>query len=320
MRRKFLLIISFFLLVANVFATEQNKPENPPKAAFENAAKRTTLIVLLNEDPKILLKLKNNSDDLATYKEDIAIFNMALKYAVEKYWKFTAKYEFHSLAEIKRMTMGKAAKSFVVLQWLKQTAQPISPNEPIEPSLPFKKLSNEEIWGCFELRLAEMMIAGKPCLLSIRTNYVAPSYLLDDVFSLQVMQYELYNHIEGLSDEDVKTNLAANAKILISKTLLIDKKDIDQEKFGEGRVDKSFYPFETQVANVDTIYNRLAEANPDYAYVRIIPNDKKELVHYLISCEDGVVCNMYVSKFEAKQKRKQRINTDALRGYAKNAK
>ena len=322
MKKIFLVLFSVFCFASMLYAADKIEKQIPPKAAFEDASKRTTIVVLLSEDPKKVLQLKKKKDDLVFYQEDVQYFNQQLKLAVEKYWKFTEKVEFHTMAEVKKMIVGKKAKDYLLLQWLEQTDKPLpspNPKVEIEIGLPFKKLSNNERWGCFELRLAEMLMPGKPELFSIRTNLIAPLYL-DDAYSMMILQYELNNRLQGLKEGDVKKNIAANAKMLSTKTLLIDKKDIDQNKFGDGRVDKSFYPYETQIDNADSIFVKLQQANLDYAVLKIIPNDNNELVHYFISCEDAVFCNVYVSKYDAKLKRKQRINADVLKGYTKSIK
>jgi hypothetical protein len=57
------------------------------------------------------------------------------------------------------------------------------------------------------------------------------------------------------------------------------------------------------------------EGNADFAFVKIVPTDDGKLLHYVISCEDGTVCNYFESKYEAK--RRDRIKAEALKAYAK---
>ena len=132
-----------------------------------------------------------------------------------------------------------------------------------------------------------------------------------------ILQYELTNHTEGYSEAEIKKSLSANSQMLTSKTLLIDQKDIDPEEFGTTKIKKKFYPYPTELVPTDSLYAKLMAGGPDYAVVKIILNDNHELVHYIISCEDSVFCMVYVSKYIPKQKRKQRINADVLKGYLK---
>ena len=320
MRKKTLLIL-FVILCNALFASDKKKIEMPPTAAFEDASNRITLFVKFTEDPKVMVQLKKNPKDLITYRSDFEQVNDALKAVVEKYWKFTEKYEFHTFAEVKKMTAGKNASKYLIFQYLQKTAdgQPLPADQFSKAELPFLKISNEELWGCYELKLAEHILPEKPVLFSFRTNYFIPSNFNEVFFTLQAMQYELNNLKQGLSVEEIETNIKANAKMLKHKTLMIDQKDIDVERFGE-QIDKEFYPYESEITVPDSMYSKLIAANPDYAYVRIFPKNENELVHYITVCEDGVMCNVVVSKIKPKQKRKQRITEEVLLSYARKGK
>jgi hypothetical protein len=293
------------------------------KEMVDDAAKRTTIFILKTEDTKVIAKLKKTPSEIEVYKADIAAFNDRLKAAVERWWKFTEKYEYHTLAETNKLIKGKANKNYLLFQYLQHTekipgALPPS-TQIVATTLPYKKVSTPTNYGYYELRAAENIIPTKPALIEIPLATLAPK-LIDNVFSIQLMQYNLYNVSENLKESDIKKNYMANAKVLLSKNLLIDLADIDEDGLSETKIKKA-YQFEYSVLESDSSVNRIFEGNADYAYVRIIPspNDGK-LYHYVVSCEDGTFCNLYISKFDAKAKRKERITIDALKGYCKNIK
>ena len=111
--KKYLSFLVAVLFCFNAFSQMANAPLK--KDAYSDAAKRTTIVVLQSEDPKKTTKLKKTPEDYEAYKQDIEYFNENLKASVEKWWRFTEKYEFHSYAEMTKMVKGKAAKNYVVL-------------------------------------------------------------------------------------------------------------------------------------------------------------------------------------------------------------
>jgi hypothetical protein len=270
-----------------------------------------------------MTKLKKNPADVDTYKKEIQEFNDRLTEAVKKWWKFTEKYEFHTMLEINKIAKGKTAKGYLVYQYLMQTDKPktgapTAASQNVSATLPFKKLSTPENFGCFEVRTAENLAPGKLPLAVVPLTFQAPS-LAEAASAIQIVQYDLYNHMEGLNETDIKKNLVANAKNLLSKTLLIDKYDIAENEFTDSKI-KKLYPYDYQIDEPDTLTAKIMEASPDYAYVKIVPTEEGRLMHYVISCEDGTVCNSYLGKWDEKMRRKERINAEALKAYGKNIK
>jgi hypothetical protein len=183
------------------------------KEAYEDASKRITLVVIMAEDPK-KAKLKKNVAEAELAKKDMEKFNSDLQSAIKKWWKFTERYEFKSLAEVQKITKGKTNKGYLVLQYIFQNELEGSakPNAPQSAILPFNKLSKPEAFGYFELRQAENMVATKPALAYANLAFQAPS-LFDDVFAIHTMQYDLYNHMEGLSPNEIKRTFKLMQKI-----------------------------------------------------------------------------------------------------------
>lgn len=300
------------LIVSNLLKAEPTQAYK--KEAYEDASKRITLVVIMAEDPK-KAKLKKNVAEAELAKKDMEKFNSDLQSAIKKWWKFTERYEFKSLAEVQKITKGKTNKGYLVLQYIFQNEQDGAPKPAAAQSalLPFNKLSKPEAFGYFELRQAENMVATKPALAYANLAFQAPS-LFDDVFAIHTLQYDLYNHMEGLSPNEIKANLQANAKNLLSKTLLIDKNDIAESVFNESKM-KNLYPYEYLYVETDSCASKAFEGNADYAFVKLIPTEDGKLLHYVISCEDGTVCCYFESKFETK--RRERIKAEALKAYSK---
>jgi hypothetical protein len=49
----------------------------------------------------------------------------------------------------------------------------------------------------------------------------------------------------------------------------------------------------------------------------IVPGNNMDMVHYLISAEDGIICGMYSLPYDAKDSRRLRITREVLKVYAK---
>ncbi len=319
MKKLFLLISLLVLgsLTTSLFAQQQ---QNAPlkKEAYEDAAKRTTLVVLMSEDPKKTIKLKKTPEDYAAYQNDIQAFNDHLKAAVDKWWKFTEKFEYHSYGEALKMSKGKGAKSYVVLMYQLQRNTQAPPSQVINAVLPYKKLSTPEEWGCFELRTPENLLASKPALSIVKLPYLAPKDG-DVVFAMQLMQFDLQNKTEGLNMGQVKRNVLNNGKVLQSKTLYFDKTEVDDNELDETQM-KKLYTYEYVIEDRDTIQSRIVNSSADAAYIMIVPGEMNKMIHYIISAEDGTVCLIWETTYDPKQKRKQRVSVDALKNYGRMAK
>ncbi|MEY4875910.1 MAG: hypothetical protein RL708_1059 [Bacteroidota bacterium] len=311
--------ISAFLvclfLIANLMAKAEAPATTLKKEAYEDASKRITLVVIMADDPKKGAKPKKNVADDEMHKKDMEAFNSQLQTAVKKWWKFTERYEFKSLAEVQKLAKGKTNKGYLVLQYVMHSDVDAAPKPAAAAVsvIPFNKLSKPELCGYFEVRQAENMVPNKPALAETPITFQAPN-LFEDVFAIHALQYHLYNHMEGLSPNEIKANIQANAKNLLSKTLLIDKNDIAESSFNESKM-KNLYPYEYLYVESDSCGQKAMEGNADFAFVKIVPTDDGKLLHYVISCEDGTVCNYFESKYEAK--RRDRIKAEALKAYAK---
>lgn len=312
MKNYFLLVLSL-LLGMSANAQMANAPLK--KDAYSDAAKRTTIVVLQSEDPKKSTKLKKTPEDYEAYKMDIEYFNENLKASVEKWWRFTEKYEFHSYAEMTKMVKGKAAKNYVVLIYQQQRNNPAPPSQVINAVLPYKRLSTPEEWGCFELRTPENLLPSKPALDVVKLPYQAPS-IGDMVFAMHVMQFNLANKSEGLSESQIKMNVKNAGKLIKNKTLYMDRTEIDDNELNEQVIHKA-YPYEYVIDERDSIQQYLIRASGDALVPMIVPGNNMDMVHYLISAEDGTICGMYSLPYDAKDSRRLRITREVLKVYAK---
>jgi hypothetical protein len=318
MKKSLAFVVVLFLVSFFQNSWAQQPTNEIKKEAYEEAAKRTTLVVLMTEDPKKTIKLKKTPEDYQAYQNDIAAYNERLKFAVEKWWKFTEKYEFHSYAEVLKMSKGKLAKSYLVLMYQVQRMVQAPPTAVINAVMPYKKLSTPEEWGCFELRSAENLMPTKPAFATARLPYLAPNGG-HVIFALQIVQFDMQNKMEGLNLGQIKRNVATNGKNLQSKTLYIDKTELDDNELDESTI-KKLYAYDYVVEDKDTIQARIVSAAPEAAYIMIVPTDHNNMVHYIVSAEDGTVCLLWETPYDPKAKRKDRIPIGAMKYYGKMAK
>jgi hypothetical protein len=316
--KKILIVVLSVFMYSHLLKAQVKPPVITPEQ-FSDAQGRTTLIILLHEDPKKTIKLKKAPSELEAYQRDIKEYNERIQAVAEEFWKFTTKYEFVTLPEAIKMSKGKLAKDFAILQYNEVSkAAPTAAATIVNSTLPYKKLSTPADYGCFEFRIVENLAPQKPAFATAIFTFQAPKEA-DMIFGLHILQFNLSNGVEGALPKDLLTNLQNNGKNLQGKTLLINKSDIIEESFDQEKF-KKLYPFDWMIDHPDSIAIILQEKNPDYVYVMICPTANNMLQHYLVSCEDGVVCAIYETRYDEKAVRKQRINDAALRGYSKYAK
>ncbi len=115
---KFVLVV--FILSLSHYAYSQISPKIYGKPADLKAmAKRTLVVELLEEDPKVIEKLskkKKRPEKLQKYKDFIALYNEMIQDAVSKYWTFNENIEYLSAMEVKDIIKAKD-KKYVILSY-----------------------------------------------------------------------------------------------------------------------------------------------------------------------------------------------------------
>lgn len=95
MKRFIVAIVAVLFLGTNSFAGD--------KGIVEELKKRTLIIQLLTEDAKVVRKHEKDLAFLAKYRKNIKESNEYLKYAVEKYWKYSNKKLYKTKAQIEQL-------------------------------------------------------------------------------------------------------------------------------------------------------------------------------------------------------------------------
>jgi len=112
MNKKFKTLIIAFCLLAFTKINAQIDPSiNMDLKKLPQMLERTVVVALMDEDAKEVARLEKHIDKepngVKDYREEIRIFNDAIKSGMEKYWKLNAKIEYKNQSEIKDFMKGE---------------------------------------------------------------------------------------------------------------------------------------------------------------------------------------------------------------------
>jgi len=280
-----------------------------------NALKDRTLIVMMEqENPKLVNRMFKRPEQLALYKAEIARINTALRQAAT-YWVLNKEIQFKTPGEVKTLRSQKT-KDYVLLYldrdpWyyrFRNTRRYMTSNDTTykpKNSLPFwvkhERYLNR-INDASALILTRLEEQNSPRML----NYIAlPSVFPtpgDLVFAVRSMEEEVLNQYQFRSSDSTTEKNKAPHK-LIAKILLLDKMEIE-EGVSAITVERSFpYPF--QITDYSTIERAIIEKDKRYTYCILIPEYNSGRTHrysshsaYIVDAETAITikfCRRYYS-------------------------
>jgi hypothetical protein len=148
----------------------QDERLNATPEDFNEMVRRTLIVTLLEEDPKVIEKMvrkKDGEEEVTHYRAEIARFNQLIGPAVRKYWTFDQPIEMRRASEVVELIERKAA-GYVVLGIMRRRSLEMEVHENVEVSFPVLFLQRTD---------ATPKHWKETILISVDRDYYLPSYL-----------------------------------------------------------------------------------------------------------------------------------------------
>lgn len=253
------------------------------------AKSRPLLLMLVEENPRILSLYARKPRDRDNYKEAVKRINEGLQTAVTKYWTFTAQPEVKSKAEIDKLK-GEKNKSYCVISadyLIFQNYQTRTNADDPNTSRRYLAALNEVI----SVWLDVIENVGKPNPVYFQnTPNLYPSDA-DMAIVMMIMQNALQDRMEGKSRQEFWDQVGRNKSMLPTKTLLFDKEMI---KLTEDEI-KGVYPHPFKVVEYAVIEKAILDRDPDVGIVQVVPMLEEQLAfaNMIVNASDGKIMAYY---------------------------
>lgn len=281
----------------------------------KEAKTRPLLLMLAEEDPKVLVQYQRKPRELESYRETIKRMNEGLQTAVTKFWTFSAQPAIKTKAEVDKLIAQKS-KAYCVMSTRYDMFQSYETRSTVDaPNVSKRYLSavNEII----SVRLDVIEEVGKPNPVYYQnTPNLYPSDG-DMAIVMMVMQNAMQSRLDGKKPQAFWNEVDQNKLALPDKTLLLDKNQI---KVSEEEI-RSVYPHPFRVVDYEMVEKAILERDPGFALVQIVPMKDAQFVfvHMVVNASDGKILATY-SPFQPPKPgapRDIRIGTEHLKGFLK---
>ena len=271
---------------------------------------RPLILMLEEEDPKVINKLSKKPTELEAYKNEIKRINDQFPSLVSKFWTFNSvpivkeRSEVEKLKNEKNKTYSVLAINRVkVTSWAKDGL--------------YRYEIDSKVIATIYIDLIENLDKGDPVYYQNLPN-VYPSNG-DMVLGIQMMQNFLQARLDGKKRNEISDEADENKSLLSSKTLLIDKNDL-KNGLTMAQI-KEAYPFPFKVVEYKDIETAILERDKSFAVVQIIPLTVgvPANAHIVMSAEDGKSLAYYapVQATAFGKNTEARVTSRHLKNYAK---
>ncbi len=309
---KTIVLILFLLVSPKIFGQfGQGKPED-----IQDIKKRTLILILEEEDEKIIKKLSKKPNELKFYKEEIKRLNADLAETASKFWTFTTTQLVKTRAEVESLKASKN-KTHAVLAFDRYQATDWAGD-----FYGFNRyVINSKLIGALFLDLIEDFEDKKSVSVQNLPNLVPTK--ADLAAGLEMMQNYLNARSSGKKRKETMDEVRENSSQLKSKILLLDKEDL-KGKLKEADI-KAIYPFQYKIVDYAEIEKAILEKDAQYAFIQIVPLSIGTLSfeHIVLDAATGKAMSQYlpiqVTMIGNSSNTAARIGEKALKAYVKNA-
>jgi hypothetical protein len=271
---------------------------------------RPVVVMLEEEDPKLVKKFSKKPQELAAYREEIKRVNTELPLVVSKLWVFNAVPTLKTRSEIERLRDEKN-KEFDVIQLNRIEVTDYTKNGM------FRYAGTSKTIATISIDLIEKQGRGNPVYyLNLPNAYPTQG---DMALGIQMMQNFLQARLDGKKRNEISDESDENKTRLAGKTLLIDKMDI-KGGLTQAQI-KEAYPYPFKLVDYQTIETAILERDKNYAVVQIIPlmTGVEANAHVVMSTEDGKSLAYYapIQATVMGKNSEARISQRHLKNYAK---
>lgn len=272
--------------------------------------KRKVILMLEEEDPKVVKKLSKNPAEFTDYQTEIKRANEAMIEVVSKFWTFNSAPVAKTKSEVDKLKESKNT-DYAIL------------------ALERSKVSSYQKVGLYRYEIASKVIATLFIDLIENLGEGTPVYYqnLPNVFpskgdmaiGIEMMQNFMNARLAGKKRNEISDEADENKSLLASKTLLIDKEDL-KKGITQAEI-KEAYPHSAKVVDYSEIESAILNRNKNFAVVQIIPlmTGVQANAHIVIDTEDGKSLGYYapIQTTVMGKNSMARITEKHLKNYAK---
>ncbi|KAA9333571.1 hypothetical protein [Adhaeribacter soli] len=293
----------FVLLGFQLAASAQLVLGLPDKEDAEKVKARTMIVVLREEDPKMVEKLKKQPPQLASYKADIVAYNEKIQRIAPQFWTLSKSVIFKPEAEVKALQKTKT-KEFAYLEFRNEKLTENKGSDAVKygPGMQWTT-------AALEIRFIEKPSAPPSGYATMKGSDQTDAELALAVKHLQYM----YKNLDNKASK--KEQHAQGIQKLATKTLLLDNAYL-----APGLTEKTIktvYPYPFQIVDNAAIEKAVMNSEPNVAVVSIVPVMGMPFLMHNVCSADGEGLTLDVPGAMSKSKTPLKITKESLAQYIK---
>ncbi|MDF9799744.1 hypothetical protein OKW21_005007 [Catalinimonas alkaloidigena] len=303
--KKFFLFVLLSIVVSNFKVFAQYVPMNGKYV--EKVSETTLAVVLQTEDTKELKKLKDNPDELKSYKESVTKYNSMLKTVIEREWDVSQSFEFVSPERAEQIKKSKNPE-YCILEKISVANYRMSTGTGNASSKIGGPLGPNNITS-----YAMIVWGGKPKKAIVRS--AIPLVDVPEIsmtFMIQHLKNQLFDYTNNGIDKNsrFKKEISNRSPQLQDRSLLLYDKVITsslQSVINDGSL-KEMYGYQYQSSNDKNAIDIITNHKKGFVYPIVIPTGVVQYtnplyLYCLIDSHDGRV--LYFTEQFATKTREQ---------------
>ena len=263
------------LFVVSLMAAPCFSQFKTPVAQEVNQVKNKALLVETQEYvTRTLMDLENNPDAQQRYKNGVDSFNSYLKYAVDKFFKWSKKpAEYMPASKVAALLRDGKAIKYVILHYTveKSYVNPldIGPVYGGEYNDSARTFSKSKGYGVFSLEMPGNDNKTED-IYTVAMPVAYPSEA-DMIYAIQMM-HNVFTDVTKIKDYDIKDfhdNIIRNKRFLKKRTLLVAKSQVSGKTTLQEL--KEGYDWPIKIVDYKTIDEAVRNSDSAYAYIEVVP-------------------------------------------------
>lgn len=235
---------------------------------------RKLIVILQEEEPGILNRIKKDETKTKQYKSLIAYTNNLLKKVALAFWRTSQAIEFRTLRECKGL--ADTSKAYMTLDFASLRVDEnvslyqLGPDT-LNPYGIRSELMRRKEYGYFELKLIEKFRSTP--FYSFHTASSMPNeydFITAIQFMSTLVKERIRNH--SLSNRDYEIAIQGNNKLLFKKTLMVDSNVVNKQSKGYSYITKVYdSACAYQLSDPKGIAEKAYSKDTGFAYLCIVP-------------------------------------------------
>lgn len=287
--------ISFFAAASLFTNSAQAQYGTGIPAQIKQVQERPLIVITETESPKQIsaLQKRKQPDLVVRYRQAIADYNADMRAVIKKFWQSPHSVQYLTYTEVERLfKAGDTTHSVLYCATVENFKEQGDPGGKVHEGLYWNQILKSaktnvirDHWEAYTVMQAKLIEEFNKSAPAYRQNLtdILPEKS-DLIFGLQAMNHYTYAKFNrSAKSHDLKESVVVQESGLTSKTLLLKQAWIAAPLTVAEM--KTVYPHQFEVVSAEVFNERVAQANPAYAYVQIVPqvvSSKSRIrIHYL---------------------------------------